>query len=163
MGSLVLTDRRDYALFLQAQLAARRPVEAWCERHCPPDLLPPPMAAAIEADLADMGEQGAVDCATFAPGHDAEPLGVAWVLAGSSLGNRAMLAELRKRAPESWPVRFLSDEAMPAYFRQLRSHIEKSVPPLTRDAAISAAQAVFATFQSVAPDVCEGPAERSAA
>ena len=42
-----------------------------------------------------------------APARDAQILGAAWVLAGSSLGNRAILAQRRKRGLAG-PVHFLS-------------------------------------------------------
>ncbi|WP_374408381.1 biliverdin-producing heme oxygenase [Pelagerythrobacter sp.] len=140
-----LASPRDYAAFLSIQLAAREPIEEWCAAHAPDGLTPPAQSALIRADLADL----AFDTPADAPASEAdfgEPLGVAWALGGSSLGNRAMLAHLKKRVGNDWPVRFLADEAMPAYWKTLRPTLEGPADAATAEAATHAALAVFARF-----------------
>lgn len=141
-----LADPREYAEFLQLQFVSRVCIEAWVEECAPPALQCPSQTALIAADLVELGRpQPEIPHKTFsAPAAGA--LGVAWALGGSSLGNRAMLAGLRKREA-LLPVRFLADEAMPAFFSRLRRTIEQpGAGYADLPAAITAAHAVFARF-----------------
>ena len=72
----------------------------------------------------------------------------AWVLAGSSLGNRSILAQLKKRggAAAHWPHAFLGDDAMLDFWKALRGRIECPVPADQQHAAGHGAQAVFDHF-----------------
>ena len=65
------------------------------------------------------------------------------MLAGSSLGNRMMERELTGRAPEGWPMQFLRDETMPAYFKALRALLASDE---INPGAEQTARAVFAHF-----------------
>lgn len=69
------------------------------------------------------------------------------MLAGSSLGNRAILAEIRRKAARKawapWPSRFLSDEAMLQFWKALRPELENSADVETIEVAIKAADLVF--------------------
>ena len=149
LGRLDLADRHDYGCFLRGQSRARIGVESWLARCCPPEWLPPAQTGLIEADLAALGCVGSdtpdEDVPAFAHADEGPVawLGAAWVLAGSSLGNRMMERELTGRAPEGWPMQFLRDETMPAFFKALR-------PLLASDeinpGAERTARAVFAHF-----------------
>lgn len=153
------TTLEDYTCFLSLQYAARLPVEAWLAENAPEDLRPPAQSpliaqdlAALDAALPDAGE-------TFAgpqtPGADeatmrAQALGTAWVLAGSSLGNRSILAEVQRTARESgcetWPARFLGDPEMIGFWRRLRLELENSTDLEAVDLATHAASLVFEHF-----------------
>ena len=149
LGSLDLANREDYVRFLRVQAAARRGVEHWLARHAPPQWLPPQQVFLIERDLEALDSDdrgGAPDFAIEAVAPDAW-LGVAWVLAGSSLGNRLMERDLTARAPADWPMAFLRDEAMPAYFKALRPLLGGTERSVTGELAASA---VFAHFMAEA-------------
>jgi|TARA_R100000049_G_scaffold5356_1_gene16006 heme oxygenase len=149
LGRLDLADRHDYACFLRLQSRARIGVESWLARWCPQEWLPPAQTGLIESDLSALGCARAdgfeenIPAFTYASQGPLAWLGAAWVLAGSSLGNRMMERELTSRAPEGWPMQFLRDETMPAYFKALR-------PLLASDeinpGAERTARAVFAHF-----------------
>lgn len=149
MQALDLASPSDYAQFLSIQHEARAPIERWAALHMPSAIRPPEQTGLIEADLAQLGRQAAHSILPF----DADPagcLGVAWAIGGSSLGNRAMLAGLRKRGA-AVPARFLSDPAMPAFFAALRPRLgEPAQRGESLQAAIAAAAAVFARFALVA-------------
>jgi heme oxygenase len=150
MAALDLVERGDYAHFLRIQFDARAPIETWCQTALPQELLPPSQLALIEADLADLGESaGAASSRPFMANTDGA-LGIAWALAGSSLGNRAMLADLRKRGGAALPTRFLGDGAMPAFFVSLRPMLEQPIDEAVIAAAVAGAHAVFARFAEVA-------------
>ena len=158
MASLDLAQRADYARFLSIQLAARVGVEVWLERHCPAVIRPPSQRALVAADLAELGCESVAGGPAFDAPEGADPLGVAWVLAGAHLGNRAMLAGLAKSGKQMPPVRFLSDPAMIDYWARLRPLLERPADPATTRAAIAAAKSVFAHFQALAKSAPAGQA-----
>lgn len=144
----------DYLKFLTLQHSARRPVEAWLAKHCDASSRPPAQCDLIAHDLAEMGYPVPSDAAAFDPGtpevSDSFALGAAWVLAGSSLGNRAILKEMERVASAEgarvWPHAFLSDEAMLTYWKDLRGRIERPADIDEVAAASHAATAVFDHF-----------------
>lgn len=146
--------RADYARFLALQHAARAPVEAWLAAHAPAALHPPPQTPLIAADLAALG--AAVPPPAPAPriaalGREAGAvLGVAWVLAGSALGNRTIARAVTRIGGGAWPVAFLGDGAMLAFWQALRARIERPCGPREAERAAAAAEAVFAHFLDVA-------------
>ena len=152
----------DYARFLTTQHAARLPVEAWLSRYAPAELRPPEQTPLLESDLDELAQT------TAAPRHefeldyraDATVVGVAWVLAGSSLGNRAMLGDMKRAAPEgpSWPHEFLSSRAMTDFWKRLRARVEAPANLTQAKEASRAATAVFDHFLEVARG---GPASYS--
>jgi heme oxygenase len=150
MAALDLIQRGDYARFLRVQHAARAPIEAWCQAALPQELLPPSQLALIEADLADLGESSRTASSRPFIANADGALGIAWALGGSSLGNRAMLADLRKRGGAALPARFLSDGAMPAFFASLRPKLEQPIDEAAIAGAVAGAHAVFARFAEVA-------------
>lgn len=170
----------DYARFLSLQYSARLPIEAWLDNNAPEDLRPPPQAPLIAQDLKAMGRPVPSDDISFntSSAHrddqehaetrgkglgDAQhakkaqeragrsaALGTAWVLAGSSLGNRAILGEIRRTAKKKgwsqWPARFLGDEGMLTFWKRLRVELEESSEMETFEVAIHSAASVFDHF-----------------
>ncbi|MEL6541697.1 MAG: biliverdin-producing heme oxygenase [Pseudomonadota bacterium] len=149
----------DYTRFLALQYAARKPVEQWIEANAPADLRPPAQSPLIKRDLADLQCELPTDELTFDPPffNDHEPqgrhsatLGSAWVLAGSSLGNRAILGEITRLAKRegwpAWPSRFLGDPNMLDFWKRLRSRIENAADVDTVLMAIRSADLVFEHF-----------------
>ena len=146
LGALDLAERRDYARFLSVQLRARAGVEQWLACTAPGEWLPPAVTGLLRRDLDWLGYPEVRDTAptfTNAPSGADAWLGAAWVLAGSSLGNRMTERDLARRAPENWPMAFLRDTAMPDYFKALRPVLEKTE---ANPAAEQGAKAVFAHF-----------------
>lgn len=148
MAQLDLADAADYALFLRIQYAARIGVEAWLVRHAPPKLQPPPQAPALAADLQALGEALPLDQPLFELTGDEAAMGVAWVIAGSSLGNRAMLADLRKRGHGERPTAFLGNEEMARFWHDFRPRIDSWDGH--SQAAVDAAKATFTHFSAIA-------------
>lgn len=158
----------DYARFLWLQHAARGPVEAWLAKNAPAHRHPPAQTPLIAQDLAALGELDRIDRQHFqsafaqssleasAGVSNGAALGAAWALAGSALGNKAILAEVRRYSrahtdqsnKASWPERFLADGAMIAFWKALRPQIECPAPAHQAQAAARAADAVFAHFQA---------------
>lgn len=144
----------DYARFLSLQHAARVPVERWLERHAPRDLRPPVQTGLIARDLAALGISVPAAAARFelSESGPGEAIGAAWVLAGSALGNRSILAQMRRASDAcgagggAWPAAFLADDAMLAFWQELRTRIEQPASNLEAHAATRAASAVFAHF-----------------
>lgn len=147
MGALDLAQPADYIRFLHIQLNARIGVEDWCRQHCPDALVPPPQSPAIRKDLAALDCSQAPEPVAFDPPLNAEPLGVCWVIAGSSMGNRAMAADLCRRVDGDWPMHFLGATELPDYFKRLRPLIERSCSETRTQSAIAAANAVFTAFR----------------
>lgn len=144
----------DYAQFLTLQHAARAPVEEWMAKHAEQNLLPPPQCPAIERDLAALSLSPLRGASAFTPhgvsDTDDHTLGVAWVLAGSSLGNRSILKEVIRAGHGDWPTAFLSDDSMLTYWQSLRRRIERPAGADEVAAASAAAAAVFDHFVRVA-------------
>lgn len=166
--------RRDYARFLALQHAARVPVEAWLAAHAPADLLPPLQTPLLARDLTALGAALPPSSPPFAPPHtpatppdsgdSGEVLGAAWVLAGSALGNRAIAKQVARIGGGDWPMAFLGDEAMMAFWQGLRARIEQPANPADAAGATRAAEAVFAHFLAVADgaQMSDRQAERTA-
>lgn len=133
-----------YADFLAIQHSARTPLERWADEICPADMVPPAQCAILAEDLASLGRP-LPEPAGLEPPETVDWHGFAWALAGSSLGNRAMLVR-RRKVSAGGPDRFLSDPAMPQYFRELLPTLARPATPEIEEGAIAAALAVFATF-----------------
>ncbi|MFN3864628.1 MAG: biliverdin-producing heme oxygenase [Erythrobacter sp.] len=144
--------REDYARFLELQHAARAPLEDWLEAHAPKTLHPPRQTQLIAQDLAALGRPIPAPGPLFTLGRTAtgQVLGVAWVLAGSALGNRGIAKQVRRISGGTWPMTFLADAAMLGFWQALRARIEQRVDPCEADCATTAARAVFAHFLAVA-------------
>ena len=144
------TSLEDYARFLTLQHAARAPVEDWLADHAPEDLEPPAQCPQIESDLDALGVPTPPASQRFAVArsnhNQSVALGAAWVLAGSSLGNRSILKKVRRAGNGDWPHAFLGDEAMLEFWRGLRLRIERPAETAEVEAASAAANAVFDHF-----------------
>lgn len=148
--------RADYAHFLELQHAARAPLETWLAVHAPERLRPPAQTPLIARDLARLGRPAPAPAAAFSipqaePGADrGHALGAAWVLAGSALGNRSIAKAVTRIGGGAWPMAFLGDDAMLAFWQSLRSQIEQQTDAGEAEGATHAATAVFAHFLAVA-------------
>jgi heme oxygenase len=113
-------------------------------------MCPPAQVALIDADLAALGQPiYPPPRQTFDAPKDGVS-GVVWAIAGSSMGNRSILADLRRSSPQ-FPAAFLADPAMPAFFKVIRPRLAKPAKsPAQLAASIEAARAVFACFSSAA-------------
>lgn len=143
----------DYTQFLNAQYAARISVELWLSSFAPAGLKPPEQTPLLAYDLGLLGQT--VPTAQFKfDTHfksDATVLGAAWVLAGSSLGNKAMLADMKRglSSDRRWPHLFLSSRAMTEFWKTLRGRVETSAAQEDAEEAARAARCVFDHFLKV--------------
>ena len=146
--------RGDYIRFLTAQYEARVPIEEWFGKVAPATLTPPEQSPLLAQDLEALGAEIPVQRFEFALAGQDTPgfIGAAWVLAGSSLGNRAMLHDMRRALPENdrWPAAFLGDTAMTEFWQALRPRIEEPCEFQDEEIAAHAAACVFDHFLTVA-------------
>lgn len=133
-----------YAAFLRVQYAARRPIEEWAAGALQPNFRPPAVSHLVAQDLAALGETPP-PVESFRLVGDADPIGVAWAIGGSALGNRAMLARMRAVASAS-ETRFLADRSLAQFFTTLLPELEEPAEPKRLHRAVQAAEAVFETF-----------------
>lgn len=151
LSTLLDNGEHNYAAFLDMQFRARAGIEGWLAENCSEDM-PPPQIDLIGKDLAELGQNSPTDAPPFETPIGSDPLGVFWVLAGSSLGNRAILARLRN-AGMQLPVAFLSDPQMTRFWKGLRLSLERPHSLTVDQAALIAAQATFAHFCRIAADI----------
>jgi heme oxygenase len=150
------TTRDGYAAFLKVQYAARLPIEQYFAQMSVAAQIPPPQASLIRQDLTDLGEWNErMPAASDAHGpafrlpENSDPIGAFWAIAGSSLGNRSILKDVRNASGETqWPVTFLSDAGMTNYWSRHRSSFDQIATPETIAAAKLAADAIFTHFQN---------------
>jgi len=144
----------DYARFLRAQYAARAPVEVWLSMFASVDLKPPEQTPLLAHDLAMLGQPMPTPSPGFAMTFNGEATatGVAWVLAGSSLGNRAMLHDMQRSLSggSEWPHVFLSSHGMTAFWKTLKVRVEAPASRTDAEEATRAARCVFEHFLGVA-------------
>jgi heme oxygenase len=148
LGSLVLADRDGYAQFLDIQYRARRGVERWLEARALGDP-PPPQSDLVARDLASLGQAIPEETPDFTAAVDEDTLGVCWVLAGSALGNRAILMRLAK-AQADVPTAFLADPRMGQYWRSMLPALTRPCDSCEHDSVLRAARATFTHFNLVA-------------
>lgn len=146
MATWPLEPRRSYARFLALQYAAREPLERGLAARAPAGLLPPPpVTALIAADLAELGEPCPAAATAIVPEDGDAALGMAWVLAGSSLGNR-FIARQRRGAGLDEAMLFLTDNRLSAYFKDLLPALARPASTARRDGAVAGAAIAFASF-----------------
>lgn len=133
-----------FVAFLTAQYRARQPIETWAGQHLAGKLRPPPVADMIAEDLRELGA-ALPAIRPFDLPAAADPIGVAWAIGGSSLGNKTLLAE-RRGTGAHHAERFLSDTQGLAFFRSLLPRLAVSVTKVEAASAIVGAEAVFDTF-----------------
>ena len=142
-----VSSENEYAAFLSAQFAARCAVERALALQPPMGLAAPPsQAAALSQDLADLGVAPERMHEDFKIDTPAAALGAAWVLAGSSLGNKAMLVQ-RGKSGAKGPDRFLSDTSLARYFGGLLHVLDRPHSEVDTQQAINGALATFALFE----------------
>jgi heme oxygenase len=147
-SSVTLSDRESYARFLLAQAAAHIPAEHALERGgiaaVIPDWPTRRRSAALEADLAEVGESIPRPIGDLVLDGEAALLGALYVLEGSRLGGTV----LKRALPAGFPARFLGGVDSAAW----RSLLERLDARLHDDAdlqrAITAAGDVFALFET---------------
>lgn len=148
VGRWPLGSQADYSAFLSAQYRARSAAEKAFQLQNPADLpVPPGQSALLAADLNDLGTAVPPAGGSVAFADSFEALGGAWVVAGSSLGNKSMLAARRKAACPG-PDRFLSDQTMAHYFGDVLKVMERDHPTGATQAAIRGALACFDVFEA---------------
>lgn len=146
MAGLRLAEPGDLVRFLGIHLAARAGIEGWLERNALPGWVPPVQTTPIAQDLMALGGlPSAFPAPRFDPGAAADWRGVAYVIAGSHLGNRLLLAQAGAALPDD-ARRFLAGNAMQDYWRRLRSLLAGMPGPDGGESAISGAKATFGHF-----------------
>ena len=147
-GGLPLASNAHYAMFLSAQYTAREALERAFETQPPRGLPSPPRQTPMIADdLRVLGRAHPTTAAPITFANADAALGAAWVVSGSSLGNRTLLAQRRKAGLHT-PEAFLSDDAMPLYFRQLLHLLDRPASPASFEHAIIGARQAFALFET---------------
>jgi heme oxygenase len=148
-GSLDLSEKRDYRLFLAAQASAFLPVEAALEEAGVGDLLPdwPERRRShfLREDLAALDV--AVPVPEPAPEIAGAPaiLGAAYVMEGSRLGGAMLRRSLAPTAPQS----FLAAGQRSGSWRKLLETLDHSLYEMAAlDRALTAARAVFGCFEA---------------
>ena len=146
MAGLRLAERADLIRFLGIHLAARAGIENWLEHNALPGWVPPVQTTSVAQDLIALGGvQAAFPAPRFEPGATADWLGVAYVVAGSHLGNRLLLAQAGSALPDD-ARRFLVGNAMQDYWRRLRSLLAGMPGPDGGESSITGAKATFGHF-----------------
>ena len=146
MAGLRLAEPGDLVRFLGIHLAARAGIECWLESNALPGWVPPVQTGPIALDLMALGGlPAAFPAPRFDPGAAADWLGVAYMIAGSHLGNRLLLAQAGAALPDD-ARRFLAGNAMQDYWRRLRSLLAGMPGPDGGESAISGAKATFGHF-----------------
>lgn len=146
-SDLPLNSRASYAAFLQAQGRARLAAECAFRQTAPTHPGRPPIQShLIRADLEQLGSRLPPVAMVLTFASSCEALGAAWVIAGSSLGNRAMLAQ-RAKAGLSGAERFLSDPRMPAYFKDILVALDEPRHAQSQRDVLSGAHNCFNLFE----------------
>ena len=146
MAGLRLADPDDLVRFLGIHLAARAGIESWLEGNAAAGWVPPAQIGLIAADLLALGGlPAAFPAPRFVPGEETDWLGPAYVIAGSHLGNRLLLAQAGPTLAEH-AQSFLVGSAMQDYWRRLRTLLSGMPGPDGGAAAVRGAQATFAHF-----------------
>lgn len=133
-----------FVTFLIAQYRARQPIETWADQYLDASLQPPPVADLIAEDLRELGAP-VPTTRPFELPTAADPIGVAWAIGGSSLGNKALLFE-RRRMGAHHAERFLADTRGMLFFRSLLPRLALTASEAEAAGAICAAEAVFQIF-----------------
>ena len=156
-GALDLTDRGDYRTFIQAHRIAVRGAERLLAGQS--DLPATSLSPLLETDAAalDLPRDDWSPPALDDPLH---PVGVAYVLLGSRLGNRLLQrgAYWAKDAPDgSRSDHYLSDRSHETAWRGLLDRLDALAPAEEESRRImSAATATFAAFQQALAHAREG-------
>jgi len=153
MGKMPVGNDTAFARFLTIQYASRTFLDGAFAVQKPAKIgIPPSQIDLLVRDLATLGsEPPQIDgCASLV--SPAAALGAAWVLSGSSLGNRAMLAQRRKVGLDHADT-FLSDPRMPAYFRTLVPLLAGDFDTHEQNQMIDGAVMAFTVFLDTLSDI----------
>lgn len=143
---LQLGRRDDLVRYLGFQLMARAGIEQWLAERAPRDWLPPPQTGLIAADLIAVGGLPAAFAPPcFRPEAGAHWVGPAYVLAGSHLGNRLLMAQAGEALPGHARL-FLTGTRMQTYWRRLRGLVADAPGPDGGAGAAAGAAATLAHF-----------------
>lgn len=144
LAPLAIGGRQQYAAFLSTQFRVRAGIEDWATSNLGADLLPPSVAPLIARDLEELGQT--IPASTpFELPPNADPIGLVWVIGGSALGNKSLLAR-RKAIGAHEANHFLGDTQTIAYFSHYLPRLEMPSDPGEVERATLAAQAVFDAF-----------------
>ncbi len=148
---LNLADLADYRTFLSAQAGPHLAVEASVDSAGAERILPDwpqrRRAAALRADLAELGIAPVADDEPFSFASDAEMLGAVYVLEGSRLGGSL----LKRQVVDTAPRRFLDQDQAPGAWRKLLEKLDEALyDQPRREAAADMAEQVFARFEAAA-------------
>lgn len=146
-GTFDLSDRDEYRAFLLAQARPLVSVEAAIDAFDPTPMLPDwperRRAPLIAADLADLGAS-MPSPEPVAVTSDAAALGAIYVLEGSRLGGTLLARDV----PMDLPARFIRCPPAPSRWRGLIEVLDRMLKTTEqRDAAVTAAHAVFDLFE----------------
>ena len=148
MNACDLRTGEGYGRFLTIQYQARSGIDAWFTARQDTALAaPPPSTQLLACDLRSLGWNDHPPVPAFAAPAECDARAVAWVLSGSSLGNRSILSGLRGR---DLPTSFLEDQGLFSYWRDLLPHLSAAAPDPS--VSLASAQAVFAHFLAIAGD-----------
>lgn len=146
LAGLDLTCRDDLVRFLGIHLSARAGIERWLADACPAVWLPPAQTGLIAQDLIALGGlPAAFPAPDFVAGEGNGWIGPAYVVAGSHLGNRLLLAQAEPALPRD-AQRFLTAAAMQGYWRRLRVLLDETPGPDGARGIVAGAKATFAHF-----------------
>lgn len=148
------SDRASYGEFLRIQHDARAPLETWFAGRQAGDAVPPAQCGLLQDDLHALALEGVrKEGRDFHMPEGGDPVGIAWVLAGSSLGNLAILREIERAGNGDWPTSFLCDPAMRAFWKILRERLDAPLDNATDPhAAVLAATSAFDHFAACVDD-----------
>lgn len=137
-----------YPRFLALQYAARTPIERWFAGSGS-SLALPVQTPLIFADMVELRAAKPALATDFQPADQREDIGIAWALAGSSLGNKLMLKR-RKDFDGGVATRFLADGAMLQFWMELLPRLEAPADAQATELAVAGATRVFDHFLAVA-------------
>ena len=147
VGHMIVSSEQEYGSFLLAQFAAHRAVERALAMQAPLGIAAPPsQTPTLLQDLADLAIDPPRLLIELTLDSASAALGAAWVLAGSSLGNKAMMAQ-RRKAGATGPSRFLSDVGLARYFGGLLHVLDRSYSESDTAEAVAGALATFTLFE----------------
>ena len=149
MGSMPVGNDASFARFLTIQYASRELLDAGFAEQKPDHIdAPPSQLDLLDHDLASLGHEPVHIPGSASFTTPTAALGAAWVVSGSSMGNRAMLAQRRKHGLDHANA-FLADSRMPTYFRTLLPLLAGEFDRIEQDQMIGGATLAFTVFLDV--------------
>lgn len=159
-SQLCLAERQDYIRFLSSHCMAYEILESLFETKLAADIRPPSMAPLLESDLHRLGVAEAGTVPWF-PTGDLNPLGAAYVVAGSHLGNKTLRAQWQatKDPQVSAAGGYLTSSVMAMYWPSLLRRLATERPSEEELVdIICGANAAFSVFERCLASVLNEPA-----